>query len=64
MKGDLVKQDYQESYIHFDKAAGQGMAEAHRMLGQMHENGQGVPVTYRDAAYHYRLQRSAEIASL
>jgi TPR repeat protein len=54
-EGKLVKKDFHEAYVHFDTAAGYGMPEAHLMLGQMHENGEGVPVTYRDAAYHYRL---------
>jgi TPR repeat protein len=53
--GKLVKQDFKEAYIHFDTAAARGLIEAHRMLGQMNERGEGVPITYRDAAYHYRL---------
>lgn len=54
-KGELVPQDYEKAYQHFDQAAAEGVADAHYQLGLMHENGLGVPVTLTEAAYHYRL---------
>ena len=37
------------------RLANRGHVESRRRLGEMHEFGQGVPVTLREAAYHYRL---------
>jgi len=49
------KPDSHEAYVHFDTAANRGLPAAHRYLGQMHEHGEGVPVNFREAAYHYRI---------
>jgi TPR repeat protein len=51
----MGEKDYQTAYAYFETAAGDGQVEARRRLGEMHEKGEGVPVTYREAAYHYRL---------
>lgn len=55
--GQLVPQDFGKAYAYFEKAAESPdqKAAAHYRLGYMHEFGQGVPVTYTEAAYHYRL---------
>jgi TPR repeat protein len=47
--------DYQTAYTYFEAAANDGFIPARRRLAEMHERGEGVPVTYREAAYHYRI---------
>ena len=54
-EGLLVKQDYRKAYRYFDQAVEWGLPAVHAQLGEMHELGQGIPVTYTEAAYHYRL---------
>jgi TPR repeat protein len=54
-EGRLVPQDYQKAYGYYEQAADWGMPIVHYSLGYMHENGQGLPVTLTEAAYHYRL---------
>lgn len=52
----LVPRDYQKAYSYLEMAADFGMAEAHLALGKANENGSlGVPISYTEAAYHYRL---------
>ncbi len=53
--GTLVPADQQKAYAYFEKAADQGSPDAHYLLGQIHEKGEGVPITLSEAAYHYRL---------
>ncbi len=55
--GRYVKKDLEKAYQLFEQAADtpQNKAAAHYRLGFMHEHGQGVPVTYTEAAYHYRI---------
>jgi hypothetical protein len=53
--GVLGERNFKEAYTYFDTAANRGHTESRRRLGEMHEFGQGVPVTLREAAYHYRL---------
>jgi TPR repeat protein len=43
------------AYSYFQSAAEKGDMESNRMLGKMHEKGEGVPVTLREAVYYYRL---------
>jgi len=56
-EGRLVAKDLGKSYQYFEQATAvpASRAEAHYRLGYMHEFGQSVPVTYSEAAYHYRL---------
>jgi TPR repeat protein len=56
-EGRLVPQDFAKAYAYYEQAAESPAqkAAAHFRLGYMHEFGQGVPVTYTEAAYHYRL---------
>jgi TPR repeat protein len=53
--GRLAKQDPRKAYRYFEQAAEWGMSDIHYQLGKMHELGFGVPITYSEAAYHYRL---------
>lgn len=53
-----LKQDYQEAFKCFTKAAEQGHAGAQLMLGVMYYDGEGVPQDYKEAARW--LIRSAE----
>lgn len=55
LEGKLVEQDYRRAYGYFDQAAEWGQKRVHYQIGQMHELGQGIPVTLAEAAYHYRL---------
>jgi uncharacterized protein len=43
------------AYLYFEAAADHGDEVAHLYLGEMHEMGLGVPITYSEAAYHYRI---------
>ncbi len=43
------------AYQYYQKAADHGNVESHLWLGKMHEQGLGVPITYDEAAYHYRI---------
>ncbi len=52
---DLGEPDYGKAYEYFTRAAEKGDTYARFRLGEMHEKGQGVPVTPQEAAYHYRL---------
>jgi len=54
-EGLLAEKDLRQAYRYYEQAAEWGMPEMHYTLGMMHEKGQGVPVTYSEAAYHYRL---------
>lgn len=56
-EGRFVKQDFGKACAYYEQASEtQGnKADAHFRLGYMHEVGAGVPVTYTEAAYHYRL---------
>lgn len=56
-EGTLVKQDLGKAYRYYEQAADTPLNKgpAHYRLGYMHEHGQGVPVTYTEAAYHYRI---------
>lgn len=56
-EGAFVKQDWGKAYSYYEQAADTPLnkAAAHYRLGFMHEHGQGVPVTYAEAAYHYRI---------
>lgn len=54
-EGLLVPQDYRKAYQYYEKSTEWGLTEDHFILGQIHEIGQGVPITYTEAAYHYRL---------
>jgi TPR repeat protein len=56
-EGKIVAQDLNKAYGYFEQAASvpSTKADAHYYLGYMHEFGQGIPVTYSEAAYHYRL---------
>jgi TPR repeat protein len=56
-EGRLVAKDWAKAYQYFEQATNvpANRAVAHYHLGYMHEFGQGVPVTYSEAAYHYRL---------
>ena len=55
--GKLVPRDLRKAMGYFEQLTGSPAqrANAHFMLGQMHERGEGVPVTFTEAAYHYRL---------
>jgi TPR repeat protein len=53
--GALGERDFEKAYIYFERAAEAGHREARFRLGEMHEKGEGVPVTQVEAAYHYRL---------
>jgi TPR repeat protein len=53
--GTFGPKDFREAYSRFTAAAALGHTEARRLLGYMHEHGEGVPVTPREAAYHYRI---------
>jgi len=57
LDGRLVPRDFGKAYSYYEIAAETPAqkAAAHFRLGYMHEFGQGVPVTYTEAAYHYRL---------
>ncbi len=56
-EGTLQPKDLQAAYTYFESAAARGYPAAivHFQLGQMLENGEGVPISLREAAYHYRL---------
>lgn len=54
LNGELVPEDYEKAYDYFTKAIESEAPEARFQLGYMHEHGKGVPVTYSEAAYHYR----------
>lgn len=56
-EGRFVRQDWGKAYDYYDRATAfpTHKADAHYRLGLMHEAGQGVPVTYTEAAYHYRI---------
>ncbi|MFT3870334.1 MAG: tetratricopeptide repeat protein [Nibricoccus sp.] len=54
-EGWLIDQDWQKAYRYFEQAAEWGLPDAHFILGKIHELGCGVPITYSEAAYHYRL---------
>lgn len=54
-QGRVGKPDFEKAYAYFTTAAEGGQTTSRRMLGIMHEKGEGVPVTLREAAYHYRL---------
>jgi TPR repeat protein len=51
----LVRKDLTKSYRYMEQAAELGLSSAHCVLGQINEDGFGVPVSYAEAAYHYRL---------
>lgn len=53
--GSLGEKDLRKAYTYFERAAEHGLVEARFRLGEMHEKGEGVEVTYAEAAYHYRL---------
>ncbi len=53
--GTLAPRDYAKAYGYFEQAVEFGQPEAHFDLGVIHHHGLGVPVTYTEAAYHYRL---------
>jgi TPR repeat protein len=53
--GRLAPENPRKAYRYFEQAAEWGMSEVHYQLGKMHELGFGVPITYSEAAYHYRL---------
>ena len=53
--GVLLEKDLAAAYRCLETAAERGHTASRLILGQMHENGEGVPVTYSEAAYHYRL---------
>jgi uncharacterized protein len=53
--GMFGQRDFQKAYDYFQRAAELGDTISHFQLGQMHENGEGVPATPIEAAYHYRL---------
>jgi TPR repeat protein len=55
LAGLLFERDYRKAYQYFEKAIEWGLPDEHATLAEMHELGQGVPVTYTEAAYHYRL---------
>jgi len=54
-EGKTIPQDYRKAYYYFNQAADNSPVHCHYMLGLMHELGNGVPVTYNEAAYHYRI---------
>jgi TPR repeat protein len=54
-EGSLGRKDLQAAYQHFDDAANRGDIFSRRMLGYMLEHGEGLPVSYAEAAYHYRI---------
>jgi len=56
-EGRFVTADLAKAYSYYEKATTvpARKADAHFRLGYMHEFGQGVPITYTEAAYHYRL---------
>ncbi len=60
--GALVPKDLQLAYTHFETAAARGYPAGivHLQLGKMLENGEGVPASLREAAYHYRLAALAD----
>lgn len=56
-EGLLQPKDLQQAYSYFESAASRGYSAQtiHFKLGSMLEKGEGVPVSLREAAYHYRL---------
>lgn len=56
-EGKFIKQDWPKAYLLYEQALDGkfSKAEAHYRLGLMHEHGQSVPITYTEAAYHYRI---------
>jgi len=56
-EGNFAKKDWDKAYRLYEQAVDSpySKADAHYRLGFMHEFGQGVPVTYTEAAYHYRI---------
>ncbi len=53
--GVLMEKDLRKAYGYLETAAERGDVESRYLVGLMHEQGEGVPVTYSEAAYHYRL---------
>ncbi|BET66572.1 hypothetical protein ASA1KI_14900 [Opitutales bacterium ASA1] len=49
------ERDFRKAYMYFQTAAERGHTVSNRMLGNMHMSGEGVPVTPKDALFHYRL---------
>lgn len=49
------EKDFVEAYRHHDDAANRGNITSRVILGEMLERGEGVPVSYSEAAYHYRV---------
>src|ERR1700722_7708651 len=55
LEGEGAARDPARAFAVFARAAAQGHAAGHNMLGRCHENGWGTPVNYPRAAQHYRL---------
>jgi len=53
--GILCEKDLRKAYGFFETAAERGDVDARLIVGQMLENGEGMPVSLSEAAYHYRL---------
>lgn len=53
--GEITQQDLRRAYGLFEQAAELNLPLAHYALGMMLEQGEGVPVSGAEAAYHYRL---------
>jgi TPR repeat protein len=53
--GNLVTKDLHKAYGFYEQATEWGLPEHHYDLGYMLETGEGVPLSYTEAAYHYRL---------
>lgn len=53
--GTLVPQDYAKAYDYLEQGVDLGRTSLHFVLGHMHEYGEGMPITYTEAAYHYRM---------
>lgn len=56
-QGKLVPRDLRKAMGYYEQltAAPTHQKNAHFQLGLMHEHGEGVPITFTEAAYHYRL---------
>lgn len=52
--GSVLAKDPVAAAAYYQAAADRGHVIAHRMLGRMHERGEGVPVSLSEALYHYR----------
>ncbi len=61
-EGQIQKKDLQLAYTYFETAAARGYPAGlvHLRIGKMLENGEGVPASLREAAYHYRLAALAD----